>query len=109
MLDFLIMTGMATIIKNNNMKYFKYSLLVILVLILFTLGIGILGWDPLWLSRINGSNQYVWWEGFWHALCLPAHFIRNIFVETNCISHNSSVMYYVVFCLTIIAEAFFKW
>lgn len=90
----------------ENMKYFKYSLSIIIILISLSLGIAILGWDPQWLSKINGSTQNVWWEGCWHALCLPAHFIRNIFVETNCISHNGSVMYYVVYCLTIIAEPF---
>lgn len=90
------------------MKNIKKALLIILLLISLSLSITILVWDPQWLSRINGIKQYVWWEGIWHAFCFYPHFIRNIFVETNCISHNSSFMYYVVFGLTLVAGFFLK-
>jgi len=42
---------------------------------------------------------------FWHALWVYAHFIRNIFTDSNCISHHGSAMYYVCFWGSIIISA----
>ena len=90
------------------MKYFKNTLLVIFLLLSLSLGITILVWDPQWLSGINGRIHYSWWGGVWHALCLFPHIIRNIFVDTNCISHNGSFIYYLGFISTLVIGFLFN-
>lgn len=58
--------------------------------------------DPTWICRIHDTTRYSWWQGLWHAFWITPHLIRNLFTDTNCISHHGSEMYYVCFWLTLI-------
>lgn len=63
--------------------------------------------DPDRMCQIKHSTRYVWWEGIWHALWFKAHFIRNLFVDTNCVGRGGSFMYNVCFYSTLFLEAAF--
>lgn len=76
--------------------YYILSLVATIAMII------ILFWNPDWICRIHGDVTYVWYDGIWHAIWAFAHFIRDIFTDTNCMSHHGSTMYYVCFWLTLI-------
>lgn len=92
-----------TINATYYMKFVKYILFTAYHLINMLISVSVLFKDPQWLSRIDYSAEYEWWQGAWHAYCWFPHIGRNIFVETNCISHNGTIMYYVLFGLVLVA------
>lgn len=62
----------------------------------------VLFFDPEWLCQINQEADYIWYNGMWHGFWGMAHFVRDFFTDTPCISHHGSTMYYVCYWLTFI-------
>lgn len=81
------------------------KLFSILTLLFSVASIIVLFFNPNWICRIHGDENYLWYDGIWHAVWVYAHLIRDIFTNTKCISHHGSTMYYVCFWGTIIISA----
>lgn len=86
----------------NSMKRILQIFLLVLIFTIVACATIVVVFDPIWICKIQSNECYDWYHGIWHGLWAIAHFIRDCFQYTKCISNNGNTWYYVCYWVTFV-------